>query len=246
MTHHNTHTYIYESYDTSQNQQAVELGSFTFPYIPAYIPVYISHISCIPRLAKDPDAKGHFSKKFDSPFGDCVSTRVHSAPLTLFFCFAVQGPSTNVEHWFWTSARLNLWSLKMSQDVSSAAEHRWRSPLGSPVSPQAYSARDRPGNDQLRSATILRLAFYAFVLFQLFRSGSFRSSFRRFFFFVNHFDFSGFSMFLHVSPCKEMLSRHRRWSAMLRLGQNPGWPDLKWRCHIRNGLGAVHWTYKTG
>lgn len=74
-----------------KTSKLLSLGLSPSHTFPAYIPVYISHISCIPRLAKDPDAKGHFSKKFDSPFGDCVSTRVHSAPLTLFFLFCGAG-----------------------------------------------------------------------------------------------------------------------------------------------------------
>jgi len=184
--------------------------SHTFP---AYIPVYISHISCIPRLAKDPDAKGHFSKKFDSPFGDCVSTRVHSAPLTLFFCFAVQGPSTNVEHWFWTSARLNLWSLKMSQVPQSTVDghlwgHQFRRRRILPETDQATSS-----TEQLRSATISYDFTAGFLRFRIVSIVSFRffqkilsevlseDSFRRFFFFVNHFDFSGFSMFLLAKRC---------------------------------------------
>ena len=57
--------------------------------------------------------------------------------------------------------------------------------------------------DQLRSATILRLAFYAFVLFQLFRSGSFRRFFQKFFQKILSED--SFSLLIisisRVSPC---------------------------------------------
>ena len=85
---------MYESYDTSQNQAVELMGlSPSRKNIPekTFLHTFI-HISCIPRLARDPDA---------ILVSACTSD-------VLSVSFAVQGPSTNVEHWFWTSARLKL------------------------------------------------------------------------------------------------------------------------------------------